>query len=141
MDISEWQDRLEQTFMENGVVGRSLLDVLAYEQAHFSYVENNFHGYLVLTNSFFSFYVDTLRLADSHRLQKGSALSAQRYGLLLLHRAISFRIFRAAENLFIRGYPLFGYALLRNLKDQAIIFAAVANRMTTYDAVIGHNAV
>src|SRR6266849_207487 len=115
MDVSEWQGRLEQTFMENGVVGGSLLDVLAGEQAYFSSVENNFYGYLILTDSFFSFYVDTLRLADSKRIEKGQALGKTWYSPLLLHRATNFRIFRAAENLFRLGYPLSGYALLRDV--------------------------
>ena len=48
-----------------------------------------------------------------------------------------FRRVRACENLLLNGYPLDGYALLRDLKDRAIFLAAIAHNLTTWNALLG----
>jgi hypothetical protein len=48
-----------------------------------------------------------------------------------------FRSVRAAENLFTTGYPLDGYALLRDIKDRTIFIAAIAHGITSLSKIFG----
>jgi hypothetical protein len=48
-----------------------------------------------------------------------------------------FRRCRACEILFIKGYPLDGYALMRDMKDRAFMLAGVAHNWLKLAAVIG----
>jgi hypothetical protein len=54
-----------------------------------------------------------------------------------MYYVVLFRSFRACENLLLKGYPLDGYALLRDLKDRCIFLAAIAHNITTYPAIQG----
>jgi hypothetical protein len=49
-----------------------------------------------------------------------------------------FRRVRACENLLLNGYPLDGYALLRDLKDRAIFLAAIVHNWTTWETLFGY---
>jgi hypothetical protein len=136
MDVATWQGRLERTFTVDGVGGNRLLEVAAAEQAYASFARDNLYGHFVLANSFFVFFLETLALAESTRAEWDQA-SYQWYTPLLLQQATNFRRLRAASNLFLQGYPLFGYALLRDLKDQAILIAGVGSGITTYRRLWG----
>src|SRR5579872_5354695 len=48
-----------------------------------------------------------------------------------------FRRFRACEIIYIKGYPLDGYALMRDVKDRAFLIAGVAHNITTLIRVLG----
>jgi hypothetical protein len=90
----------------------------------------------VLANSFFIFFLETLALSES-TLAEGNGTPCKCYLPLLFHQATNFKRFRAASNLLLQGYPLFGVALLRDLKDQAILLAGVGNGLTTYPKLWG----
>ena len=132
MDVTAWQERLESTFTRGGVVGGSLLPVMRAEKAYESFVVETFHGHSVLTDSFLGFFVETLTLAGELLREPARAGKRAWYWPLLVEQTANFRTFRAAENLLLRGYPLAGFSLLRDVKDQAIMCAAIAAGITTY---------
>ena len=138
MDVAEWQNRLEDNFTVGGVIGGNLLKILAMEGACGEYFAATFHGQSVLIDSFQSFYIETLENALQRVADHGWPEACENYAPTLLHYVIIFRRFRACENLLLRGYPLDGYALLRDLKDSAILLAGIATNITTHPALLGY---
>ena len=138
MDVATWQKRLEQNFSVNGVVGGHLLEIIDMEKAYGEFVVKTFHGQSVLIDSFLSFYIETIQTAQAWINTNGWPRNAPNYAPIYLFYVINFRSFRACENLLTCGYPLDGYALLRDIKDRAIFLAAVAQNITTFPRVYGY---
>jgi hypothetical protein len=99
--------------------------------------EGTFHGSIVLTHSFPSFYRGTLSTAEARWRELPVTLDVSWYMPLLLLHSANFTTSRAAENLLLRGYPFSGYRLLRDLKEWARILGAIASGLTTYQKVCG----
>ena len=141
MDIAKWQKRLENNFTVNGIVGGNLLDIFDQEKACGKYFANTFHGQCVLIDSFQSFYVETIKKSNYWVSSKGWPQDCENYPLILVYYIIAFRSFRACENLLQKGYPLDGYALLRDLKDRCIFLAGIAHNITTFPAIFGSKGI
>lgn len=137
MNVAEWQKRLEDNFTVNGVIGGGLLKIIDQEQACGEYFVGTFHGQNVLIDSFQSFYIDTLENALVWVAKHGWPKGSENYAPILLYYVIMFRRFRACENLLLKGYPLDGYALLRDLKDRVILLAGIAHNITTFARISG----
>lgn len=139
MNVNEWQKRLEKTFSSNGIIGLKLVNIINQENEYWNYVINTFHGYRVLQDSFFDFFIDTLQKAGRFAREHGVPNEATYYSITLLSQLTIFRSFRAAENLLLKGYPLDGFALLRDLKDRAIFQAAIMQGVTTFKKLHGYD--
>ena len=137
MNVAEWQRRLEKYFMVGGVTGNSLIPVLTMESDFGRYVVVRFHGQFVLMDSFFEFFIDTIDKAVKLARLKKLPSEYSTYPLVLHYYITIFRSFRAAENLLKCGYPLDGYALLRDLKDRAIFVGALAHGKTSFQKLLG----
>lgn len=137
MDVAEWQRRLENYFKVDGVTGKPLILVLDMESAYRRYVVGRFQGQFVLMDSFFGFFIETVNKAVKFAHLKKWPPEYPNYPLVLLYYATIFRSFRAAENLLKCGYPLDGYALLRDLKDRAIFAGALAHGKTSFPKLFG----
>lgn len=138
MDVTEWMKRLENTFSTEGIIGARLLDIIDSEKAYESYVIKKFQGYHILMDSFFDFYIETLKKSNELFLKSEPTESDMDYRLISLLHITSFKNLRASENLFLKGYPLDGYALLRDLKDRAIFLAAIVNGLSSFSALYGY---
>lgn len=140
MDISEWQKRLEKTFIgPNNIVGERVMQVIDGETAYKETVVNKYIGHRFLSDSFFDFYMETLGLATDWVQKNGYPKNAGNYSMLFFRHVATFRNLRAAENVSVLGYPLDGLSLLRNVKDQAIFLGAIANGFTTLYALWGYS--
>lgn len=137
MDVSEWQKRLEDRFTVNGVVGENLLPIFEQERVCGEYFATKFHGQCVLIDSFQSFFIETINKSLDWVKANGWPKDCDYYPPLLIYFITTFRSFRACENLLIKGYPLDGYALLRDLKDRCILLAGIAHNLTTFPAIFG----
>jgi len=135
MDVSEWQKLLEDTFSTDEIVGKRLMAIIEMEKAYGLHVVNEYHGYRVLTDSFFDFYMETLQAANDWISMNGTPSDASSYSSVFLFYVMSFRRLRAAENLFLCGYPMDGYALLRDMKDRAICMGAIMNRLGSFSSL------
>ena len=137
MEVEQWQKRLEDNFTEGGIVGGpKLVSLLSSENTFCAHISDKYHGYVVLADSFFSFYIETLETAESQARKKGAEADPDYFGILIDY-ASAFRTFRAAERLLVSGYPLSGYALLRDLKDFALLISGLISGKTTYRKLWG----
>ena len=94
---------------------------------------------MYLADSFNAFLLETVETAEAEWNKEAVRLGIWFPRYLLYYTAI-FRTFRAAETLLLSGYPLSGYALLRDLKDRAMILAALGGGgLTSFEQVSGNS--
>jgi len=136
MTVSEWQKRLEDHFTVNGVIGGHLLDVM-HREGRVGSVIVKFRGQMALIDSFQSFFVETLESAIGSIAKNGWPEKATNYPTVLAWYLTLFRRYRACQILFTKGYPLDGYALMRDIKDRAILTAGVVHNMTSFPQILG----
>jgi hypothetical protein len=137
MNVGEWQKRLEDNFTYNGVIGSRILpSTMKQERICGSYYVKKFHGHRVLADSFLDFFAVTLRSAAEGHCKHGWP-DHPYYPICLVEFVSQFRGMRAAEVLALNGYPLDGYALQRNLKDQAIYLGAIVGGISSFPALYG----
>ena len=141
MDVTEWLKRLEDNFTVKGIIGGNLLEIFDQERICGEYFANKFHGQGVLIDSFQSFYVETIMNAIDWVAAHGWPKDCDYYAPLLFYYITTFRGFRACENLLLKGYPLDGYGLLRDLKDRCIFLAGIAHNITSFPALFGIKAI
>lgn len=139
MDVAKWQKRLENNFTEYGVVGGHLLKIIEMEKAYGAFYAKTFRGQSVLIDAFQSFYIETIRSVQGWVANHGWPKEYENYALIFLLYVTTFRSFRACENLLTSGYPLDGYALLRDLKDRAILVCGIAHNLTSFPAIYGYS--
>ena len=137
MTVAEWQKRLADTFTVNGLVGGSLLRVHNSEDAAGNYLVRTFRGQNVLLDSFQSFFIDTLTLANEQLKANGWPKNRINYPVALASFFNLFRRCRACEVLYLKGYPLDAYALMRDIKDSIFMVAGVAHNTITFSGIIG----
>lgn len=131
MIMREWeliQGQLEDAFSGgiDGVVGGARLGpVIETEAAYGAYLVRTYHGSDILTCSFFEFFIETLELAAENAFGGQLSNDNKTYIPFYVSMFATFRNFRATEVTKNNGYPLDGFALLRDLKDRAIHLGAV----------------
>lgn len=133
MDVTEWQRRLEDTFGDDALVGTSLLPIVEAEERYGTCIAGLLSGFFALSSSFQAFYVDTLRAIQPG----GVPRAAKWYWPLVFMHISTFRVFRSAEILLLKGHPLIGYSLLRDVKDRAFVFSAVARDLVSLKHACG----
>jgi hypothetical protein len=136
MDAPEWQNRLQEAFGDDALVGSTLVPIVLAEERYGMAVAAVLPGFSTLSNSFQSFYVETLRALKPSAAPKGAKWY---WPLAFMHISI-FRVFRSAEALLLEGYPLIGYSLLREVKDRAFVFSAVARHLVSLRQACGWEA-
>jgi hypothetical protein len=137
MNVREWQKTLKDNFSHNGLIGgRILPSTMEQERICGAYFIQKFHGHRVLADSFLDFFAVTLRSAGEGHINHGWPAHPY-YPICLVEFVTQFRGMRAAELLSVNGYPLDGYALQRNLKDQAICLGAIVVGISSFSALYG----
>jgi hypothetical protein len=137
MSVDQWHKRLADTFKVNGVVGGHLQIVYDAEDRVTDYLIKTLRGQDALLCSFQSFFIETLTLAKEDINARGWLKHAPNYSVALAAFFVLFRRFRACEILYAKGYPLDAYALMRDVKDRAFLFAGVAHNITTFGKILG----
>ena len=139
MDVGEWQKTLEDNFSYNGLIGgRILPSTMEQERICGAYFIQKFHGHRVLADSFLDFFAVTVRSAGEGHIKHGWPAHPY-YPICLVEFVTQFRGIRAAELLSVNGYPLDGYSLQRNLKDQALFLGAIVGGISSFPALYGLN--
>lgn len=128
---------LADTFTVNGLVGGSLLTVHSAEDGAGDYLVDTFRGQNVLLDSFQSFFIDTLTLTNDQIRSGGWPKDRNNYPVALVYFFNLFRRCRACEILYMKGYPLDAYALMRDIKDRAFVLAGLAHNMITFSGIMG----
>lgn len=140
MDVGDWQKRLEETFSVDGIVGRRLQYILDAEVNYGVHIANTYHGHLFLINSFFDFYIETIK-KTLEWVKKNGWPKMPYYSYTVLYYVNNFKSFRATDIMFMHGYPFEGYSLLRDLKDRAIYLSAVIHKITNFSLLSGEEGV
>jgi hypothetical protein len=136
--ISQWQDRLHETFDHNGILGgKFLFPMMQLEGTVGELFIQKYHGHRLLTDAFLDFFGDTLQTQLLFHSQNSWPSNEQFYPLTFLMHLTMFRTVRATEVLSVKGYPLQGYALQRSIKDQVFTLWAIANNMMSFGELFG----
>ncbi len=121
-DIQAWESRLRDAFSYNGVVGGRLLPaIMRMEESCGANYVLTYKGHRALTDSFLDFFAVTLDDVASKAKNHGWPKEMPYYSICLASFLTLFRSMRAAEIVAVNGYPLDGYALLRNAKIKRCI--------------------
>lgn len=135
MKISEWQRRLEKNFLENS--SEFYIEIELPEMQFEEFIESNFIGFKVMALSSLVFFHETLRIVLSQFL-KDNNTPHKYYTPVLVQYIANFKNLRATYILFEKGYPFDGFALLRDLSERAIFYAAAGNKYITIPDLFGH---
>ena len=138
--VVEWQNRLQDVFLQHDVVGGQLLEVISAEQEFKYRVIGKYHGHLVLLDSFQAFFYQTLGLSERNCLEIKNENEHETYLFLRLQMCHLFRCIRACENLLLIGHPMAGYSLLRDVKTIVFHLCALGNKLTTFEKLLGVNS-
>jgi hypothetical protein len=133
-DPSDHQ-KLRDAFSDGGIVGPGLLGIHMREEEREAVLCDSFRGYRLLHQCFLAFLHDSLQLANS--IAPEARPPYDWYRPLLVFLGTTFSRARAAEILYLHGYALEGFALLRDLKDRAVLLAGVLHGATTIPLVLG----
>jgi hypothetical protein len=140
MDLTQWSNRLRTSFTREGVHAPELLEVRLAEAAHEQITQGVCSAHTLLIDSFLSFTIETINLARASYPQRPTGSGNRYYGAHLGEYLLVVRSVRAAEALLRAGYPLDGFGLVRDIKEQALLHAAIALRLTTFQKVNGYDA-
>jgi len=143
MSLEKWaevQEALEERFSggaDSSIGGQWLGRVLDQERDYGAILIRTYRGFSVMESAFFDFFIESLRCAASGAFRGQLPKTDQHYIMLYITYLSLFRGFRAASILKNCGYPLNGFAALRDLKNRAIHIGAVINGMTDILAIHG----
>lgn len=135
MSVDEWHQRLAVTFKVDGLICGHMRIVDEAEDRVSHDLSTSLRGQDALLCSFQSFFIETLVLAKEEVKAQGWPKGSYSLAFAAFH--ILFGRFRACEILYWKGYPLDGYALMRDVKDRALLFAGVARNITTFGKIFG----
>jgi hypothetical protein len=131
----EWLALLKKTFPVE-FIASEMVPIIHAENTIGDDIRTKFHGQTILMSSFQSFFVHTLNTVTGMVSQQGWPPDTPHYSITFVGFANFFHRLRACEILYNGGYPLDGYALMRDLKDRTFLMAAIAlNRMTFVDSL------
>ena len=131
---AEWrvlEDQLDRLFCEQGVIGRKVFDLQNVEGQIGVAIVGKYKGWQILSDSFKSFYIETFQELKVPR-QRPYA-----YADFIARHTRYFLALRAGELLFLHGYPLQGYSLMRSLVEQALLRAAIFTNIISFSEVEG----
>src|SRR5262245_9186077 len=139
-DEAGWRARLEAHFTEFGLVGGRLVPIIQAENSHAQHSTRRFGNFNYISDACLGFLCGSLAQAEALRIRRVSS-GPENYGAVLLSFSTVFRQLRAARIVALSGYPTQGFGLLRDVKDQALQFAAWLHGLTHHELSSGNVAV
>ncbi len=142
MDIpksgDEWDKNLRITFSSEQGVGCQLLPtVMECESKCGLHFVHTYRGHRLLIDCFQDFFLETIALTTERIQKNGWPKDSPFFRVCLQSFLTHFRSFRAAEVLSVNGYPFDGYALQRNLMEEAFAFGAIVGGLSTFPKRLG----
>jgi hypothetical protein len=136
MTPEEFVKRLQAISEENGVSYRRVQLILDAEEQH-ARSTLRFKGYSALSDAFKCFFLQSVEMLNvALRSASGTPLS-EFYPQFVERLAHAFRSLCGAERIAVRGYPFQAYTLLRNVYDDLVLTAAVAQGLTDFYTLEG----
>ncbi len=109
MSDPNWLNELADAFDDDGTIGGRLFPLIGAENSHAAFVATRFHGYQILSDSFFSFFLTTINTAAEQLASMPEEDHPAWYRDIFVTFAASFKLFRATEHLLLKGYPTVGF--------------------------------
>ena len=134
LSTDEWTMRLSAEFSHDGRLGGKMVAVEQSEALAVPQAVLRVPRQVALSSAFMGFFVETLELVEARIRTLGWSHDAQ-YAVAWAYFANIFRRLRSADVLFVNGYPLEGYSLLRDVKDRAFLLAGIAHNMATFETI------
>lgn len=136
MPPSELVQRLEGLYPGSKHAFDELAE-LASAERKFSEAVSQYRGYATLANASKCFFLDTVgELNTSIRPHLVAPLSPN-HALLVELTVNAFKALRSAEISALNGYPMQGYAAIRNVYDNCINASAVVQGLTDFEKLAG----
>lgn len=139
VDIALFLKRLKDNFRGIDATFQNLEIIKAEENSFRNKIDKNLNGCATLIDSFQEYFIETLFLAY-HNYKANIINEEIKYEWYLPNLTNFINIFksvRAAEVTFYKGYPLDGFAQLRDLIDQSIFISAIIKGLTSLAKVKG----
>ncbi|OFV95925.1 MAG: hypothetical protein A3F68_11810 [Acidobacteria bacterium RIFCSPLOWO2_12_FULL_54_10] len=128
--------RLDAMFEHEGVpYGRAYL-LFDREDEHVN-AAIQYKGYLVLSDAFKCFFLETVELLNTECRPKIKAPLSEFYARFVPRLTGSFQSLCGAERVAIRGYPYSGYTLLRNIYDNLVLASAALQKFVDFNSIDG----
>jgi hypothetical protein len=136
VDINDWIEKLESNFNYDNQ-SKHLLSMVISSELQFQHdLQEKYSLHLLLNKSFQKFFLETIDSINFWLMNNRP--KHELFNVIFVLYIAMFRRFRACEKLLLHGYPLSGYALLRDLKDIAIFLGGIAHNLTTFNKVFGY---
>jgi len=133
-EIAAWQKRLQKTFKgPTGIVGERLLKLDGVEQAMGTQMTSTFLGYLILMDSFFDLWLESIELTAARKKETWPELTP----FITATHITAFWRFRASYLVFWKGYFIDGLSLLRSVFENVMQVAALVQKVVTLNDVFG----
>ncbi|MEX0734322.1 MAG: hypothetical protein WDZ66_12165 [Steroidobacteraceae bacterium] len=107
------------------------------EDEHSQEIAKRFKGYLVLSDAFKCFYLESVEVMNTQARPKVKEQVSEFYGLLIPRLSNAFLALCGAERIAIKGYPYQGYTVLRNVYDNLVLTSAALQRITDFYSIEG----
>lgn len=132
-DVDSWMQKLDKNFSYYGYVGGNLLPLINEENRYKEKCVKKWHGANFLSESFQGFFLETLNIVESKRqLFKYTS----DFNVVVAFFWVLFKKIRACEILFLHGYSMDAFALLRPLSEHtAYVHSVVFNKYKIDDFI------
>jgi hypothetical protein len=141
MDATEWSHRLNETFRNDGMLSPFLTEIIAGEERYVEALGPLIVEHTLLLDCFQAFWIETLQRALLAWPARPADATTYWYRPVLDEHIAQLRSLRGAEILLRHGYPTDGYALLRDMLEQAILYAAMGVGLTSFARMRGFDVI
>lgn len=140
MSPADYVKRLEAISVYDGVPYGRVHMIFEEESAYGVKVADTMRGYLALSDAFKGFFLETVERLNTECRPKVKAPLSEMYPLFVARLTNNMQSLVSAERLALHGYPLQAYTLHRNTFDNAVLTAAVLQKITDFHAIEGVEA-
>jgi hypothetical protein len=131
--------RLEAISKHDGVpYGR--VHLLNDEEAEYARAIQQYKGYIALSASFKSFFLETIELCNIEYRSRPMPPLPESYPLFLPRLVQNFQSLCGAETVAVHGYPYQAYTILRNTFDNVVLTSAALQGIADFYSIDGLRA-
>jgi hypothetical protein len=137
MSPAEMQQRLEEISRYRGIAYGRVHDLFDSENKFGLEIASRYHGYLALSDAFKSFFLETTELLNSTIRPRVTTPLSEFHAIFMPRLVHAWQSLCGLERLALHGYPLQGYAGLRNIFDNLQTTSAALQGMVDFYATEG----
>lgn len=128
--------RLGEMFVKDDIPYARMFSLIDIEDAHGTHVAGRFLGFYSLGDGFKCFFFDTIDRLNELAPRAPRALPSD-YPLFVARLVLAMRLLRSTEVAAMRGYPLQGYASLRNAMESLVLISGALQGVSDFHGIEG----